>query len=192
MQPLRTHRHDAGCFVRTFSLSTVRWYAYLACLCHSLALYASLHACLHVHAWVLLASVLSMPQHNEVMDIRSKPTFVPCGHYLLFTFLHVWLHPCFYVWHIYHVYLLHASIICSLHLFLPLLAYWFLVFAFACTHMGRGRMELGDGLLGVSKRDADVSMWLIQAVVVSRFRSLAFPLWLCNLLNPFLPPPFLP
>ena len=44
-----------------------------------LALFASLHTCLHVHAWVLLAGVSSMLQHNEVMDIRSKPTFVPRG-----------------------------------------------------------------------------------------------------------------
>ena len=52
------HRHDAGCFVHTFPLFRfMRWYAYHACLCHLLALYASLHACLHVHAWVLLASV---------------------------------------------------------------------------------------------------------------------------------------
>ena len=38
----------------------VWWYACLAYLCHSLAFYASLHACLHVHAWVLLASVSSI------------------------------------------------------------------------------------------------------------------------------------
>ena len=31
--------------------------------------------------------------------------------------------------------LLHAPFICSLHIFLPLLVYWFLVFAFACMHM---------------------------------------------------------
>ena len=43
-------------------------------------------------------------------------------------------------------------------LFLPLLVYWFLVFAFACTHMERGCMELGHGLLGASKEGTDVSM----------------------------------
>ena len=56
------------------------WYAYHACLHHPLAFYASLHTCLHVQAWVLLTSVSSMLQHNEVMDIWSKPTFVPRGH----------------------------------------------------------------------------------------------------------------
>ena len=38
----------------------VRCYVYYACLCHPLAFYAFLHACLHVHAWVLLASVSSI------------------------------------------------------------------------------------------------------------------------------------
>ena len=63
-----------------------QWYACHACLRHSLAFYASLHACLHVHTWVLLASMSSVLQHNEVMDIRSKPTFVPREHHLLFAF----------------------------------------------------------------------------------------------------------
>ena len=40
-----------------------------------------------------------------------------------------------HVYHVYHAYLLYASFICYLHLFLPLLVCWFLVFAFACTHM---------------------------------------------------------
>ena len=174
----------------------VRWYACHACLCHLLGLYAFLHACLHVHAWVLLASVSSVLQHNEVMDIRSKllslvdTTF--CLLSWMFAFSLVCPHPCFYVCHIYHVYLLHASIMCSLHLFLPLLACWFLVFTFACTHMERGRMELGHGLPSASKGDTDARMWLSQAAVVSRFRMLASPFWLCTLLNYFIPPPFLP
>ena len=45
-----------------------------------------------------------------------------------------------------HAYLLYASFIHSLHIFLPLLVCWFLVFAFACTHMESGRLELGHGL----------------------------------------------
>ena len=70
---------------------SVRCYAYHACLCHSLAFSASLHACLHVYAWVLLASVSSILQHNEAIDIRSKLTFVPCRHHLLFTLSLVYL-----------------------------------------------------------------------------------------------------
>ena len=65
-------------------------------------------------------------------------------------------HPGFYVCHVYYVYLLYASLLCSLHLFLPWLICWFLVFAFACTHMERGRMELGHGLPGVNKMGEDV------------------------------------
>ena len=56
--------------------------------------YTSLHACSHVHAWVLLASVSSLLQHNEVIDIQSKPTFVPHGQHLLFSFLLVCFLTC--------------------------------------------------------------------------------------------------
>ena len=43
---------DADCFMHTFPLfrCSMRCYACYACLRHPLALYASLHACLHVHA----------------------------------------------------------------------------------------------------------------------------------------------
>ena len=163
------HHHDASCFIHTFPLfRSMRCYACHACLCHLLIFYAPLHACLHVHAWVLLASVPSMLQHNEVMDIRSKPTFFPYGHHLLFAFfLSVWLLACllaflFFACHVYHAYLLYASFICTLHLFLPLLVYWFLAFAFAfafaCIHMERGRMELGHGLPSASKKGEDASV----------------------------------
>ena len=90
------HRHDAGCFVHTFPLFCfVRCYACHACLCHLLAFFESLHACLHVYAWVLLASVSSILQHNEAMDIWSKPTFVPRRHHpcLLSCFLAYWFGP---------------------------------------------------------------------------------------------------
>ena len=76
------HCHDAGCFVHTFPLfCSIRWYACHAYLCHPLAWIS----CIHVHAWVLLASVSSIPQHNEAMDIQSN--VVPCRHHLLFIFL---------------------------------------------------------------------------------------------------------
>ena len=89
------HRYDAGCFVHTFPfLHFAWWYACHAFLCHLLAFSASLHACLHVYAWVLLVSVSSMLQHNEAMDIWSKPTIVPRGHHLLFVFMLVCLFAC--------------------------------------------------------------------------------------------------
>ena len=46
-----------------------------------IASFASLHAFLHVHAWVCVLSIL---QSNGTMDTRSKPTFVLLGHPLLF------------------------------------------------------------------------------------------------------------
>ena len=63
-----------------------------------------------------------------------------------------------YAYHVYHAYLLYASFICSLHLFLPLLVCWFFVLAFACTHMERGSIELGHGLPGESKKGKDASL----------------------------------
>ena len=76
-----------------------------------------------------------------------------------FAFSLVCLLSCFFTCHVYHVYLLYASFICSLHLFLPLLVYWFLVFAFACTHMEQERMELGHGLPDTSEKGEDGLYW---------------------------------
>ena len=130
-----------------------------------------------------------MLQHHKVMDIRSKPTFIPHGHHLLFVFLLVCFFACLLAFLLHLPCLSCLSILClfiySLHLSLPLLVCRFLVSAFACTHMERGCMELGHGSPGASKRDTDTSMWLSQATVVSRFRSLASLFWLCTLLNPF-------
>ena len=78
----------------------------------------------------------------------------------LFAFSLVCLLSFFFACHVYHAYLLYASFICSLHLFLPLLVYWFFVFAFACTHIERGRIELGHGIPGTSKRGEDATMWI--------------------------------
>ena len=153
--------------IKRFGSPYFHVYACYACLCHSLAFCAFLHACLYVHALVLLVSVSSTLQHNEVMDIRSKPTFVPRGHHLLFAFLLVSLLVCWLAF----LLLSHATLAISILLVcfapfshylrissFPLLVCWFLVFAFACTHLERGRMELGHGLPGASKKDKDASM----------------------------------
>ena len=50
--------------------------------------------------------------------------------------------------------------------FLPLLVCYFFVFAFACTHMEWGRMELGHDLLGTSKKGKDASTWSRQATAM--------------------------
>ena len=160
------HHHDAGCFVHTFlAFYSVQWYAFHACLCHPLAFYASLHAYSHIYAWVLLVNVSSMLQHNEFMDIQSKPTFVPRKHHPLFAFLLVCLFACFLAFLLLCLpFLSCLSIlclfICSLHLFLPLLVCEFLFFAFACTNMEWGRLELGHSLPSTSKRGVGASMWI--------------------------------
>ena len=157
MQPLGRHLHDACCFVHTSPLFRfVRRYACHACLCHSLAFYAFLNACLHVHAWVLLASVSSILQHNEAMDIGSKPTFVPRRHHLLFVSLLVAFLTCLFA-------ISFTCLLASLFLCLPYLSCLFtlrplaiiyafsfyclftgfLLFAFACTHMEQGHTKLG-------------------------------------------------
>ena len=74
-----------------FLFRSAQCYTYHACLCHPLAFYASLHACLNVRAWVLLVSVSSILQHNKIMGIWFKTTFAPRGHHLLFAFLLVCL-----------------------------------------------------------------------------------------------------
>ena len=84
--------------------------------------------------------------HLSLMDTTF--CLFPC----LFPFLLVCLLSC-YICHVYLLYLLYAFLLCSLHLFLPWLVFWFLVFAFTCTHM-----ELGHDLPGTSKRGEDVNM----------------------------------
>ena len=95
--------------------------------------------------------------HNLHLSL-TETTF--CLLSYLFAFVLVRLLSCFFACYVYHAYLLYASFICSLHLFLLLLVCWFLVFAFACTHMERGRMELEHGFPGTSKKGEDASMWI--------------------------------
>ena len=57
-----------------------------------------------------------------------------------------------------------------------LLVSWFLVFAFACTHIERGCLELRQGLPGASKKGMDVSMRLSRVAVFNRSRVYLFPL----------------
>ena len=146
----------------------MQWHTYHVCLRHLLAFYASLHACSHVHAWVLLASVSSILQHNEAMDIWSKPAFIPRGHDLLFAFLL----SCLYVYLCLSCLPPHAMLAISillvcfctlLHTIYASLSFHclstgFLALPFACIHTERGHMELGHDLLGVSKKGEDASM----------------------------------
>ena len=117
--------------------------------------------CMSLVCWYVLSTL----QHNEVMDIQSKLTFVPRRHNLLCVFSFVCLLtrllalvlpclPCLLCLSILGLF------IYSLHPFPPLLVCWFFVFAFVCTHMEQGRTELGHGLPGASKKGASASMWI--------------------------------
>ena len=127
------------------------------------------------HAWVLLARVSSMLQHNEVMDIQSKPTFVHRGHHLLFTFLLVCFLSCFFSCHVYHAYLLYASFICFLHLF-PSISCLSVSCLYLCMYTYGVRMLRARAQSprrkqkGRRREHVEIS----QAVIFSRFRSLAF------------------
>ena len=106
--------------------------AYHAFLCHLLALCASLHACLHVHAWVLLVSVSSMLQHNENMDIRSKPTFVLRGCHLFVCFLACLPFACYLLSYLFAPFLI--CLLASCMLCLSLLSCLFVLHPFAIIY----------------------------------------------------------
>ena len=136
----------------------------LVCVIHWLSMHLYMLAHMSMHESCLL---VCLPCFSTMklwtFDPNLYQSFVDTTFCLLsslFAFLLVYMLSCFFTCHVYHAYLLYASFICSLHLFLPLLVYWFLVFAFTCTHMERGCMVLGHGLPSASKRGKDVSMWI--------------------------------
>ena len=131
----------------------------------------------------------SMLQHNGVLDIRSKPTFVPRGYYLLFHFcllvlLLVYLFSCFLVPLLAMSIMLicfmprsYALCIFSLHcLFAGFLSLHLHVHTWSGTLRARAqsprRKQKGHGY-----KHVDVS----QAALFNRFRGLAYPIWLCTL-----------
>ena len=78
----KIHLHGVG--VLDSHLSPLRvMFICLPCLLGAtrFAFFTSLHACLHVHAWVYMLSIF---QSNGTMDPRSRPTFVLLEHPLLF------------------------------------------------------------------------------------------------------------
>ena len=73
------------CLMHTLSLLHVMLLCLPCLLCATclafLCFFASLHACLHVHAWVYVSSIL---RSNGTMATQFKPTFVLRGHPILF------------------------------------------------------------------------------------------------------------
>ena len=126
-----------------------------------------------------------MLQHNEAMDIRSKPTFVPRGHHLLFAFLLVCLLACLLA----SLFLCLPCISClpALFLFHTLFAHFpsiacLLVSCFCLCMYTHGAREWSPRRKQRGRGRKHVN--LSQAVVASRIRGLASPIWLYTLLNP--------
>ena len=146
--------------------------------------------CLHGHAWVLLASVLSMLQHNEIMDIWSKPTFVPHEHHLLFVFLLVFLLICLLTFLFLCLPCLpRLTALCLFHmLFASFPSIACLLVSCLCLYMYTHGVRTHEARalfprLKQKGRGCE-HVDIIQAAVFSRFRSLAFPIWFCTLLKP--------
>ena len=129
-----------ACLIYTFLCSVRCCYACLACFVPPIWLFfASLHACLHVYAWVCVSSIL---QSNGTMDTQFKPTFVLLGHPLLFD--NMFVCPCL------TLPLIACLLACfpSICFFACLLACFF----WYCMYMGHGHLEQRYDLLGASKR----------------------------------------
>ena len=120
------------------------------------------------------------------MDIRSKPTFVPRKHHLLFAFLLVCLLACLLAFLFLCLQCLSClSTLCLVHMLYASLSFLCLSVGFlflpshvhthgARTHGARARSprrkQKGQGC-----EHMDIS----QAAVFSRFKGLASPIWLC-------------
>ena len=174
-------------------------------LCHLLPFYASLHACLHVHAWLLLASVSSI---NTMKLWTSDPNLhlSPHRHHLLFAFFIVCLFAYFLVClpssslaflvtcHVsYHMLCLLCLYACLLYTHCTLSTHLFL--SIACllvpclclcmyTHGARTQGVKAWSNRHKKKGHGCKHVDMSQVAMFSRFRDLASPIWLCTLLNP--------
>ena len=177
------HLCDAGCSTRTLSLSALCdvMLAILVCATRWLSMHLYMLAYMSMHESCLL---VCRPYFNTMKLWTSDPnlhlspvdtTF--CLPFCLFVFLLVcllaYLLSCFLICLScgsscllpYAMLAMSIMLICFMPLshalcifFLPLLVYWFLHFAFACTHMERGSMELGHRFPKASKKGEDASM----------------------------------
>ena len=131
-----------------------------------------------------------MLQHSEVMDIRSKPTFVIRGHHLLFTFLLVCLLACLLAFLLLCLPCLSClSALCLISMLFasfPSIACLLVSCLYLCMYTNGARTPGARAWSPRRKQKGrgcehvDIS----QAAMFSRFRGLASPIWLCTLLNP--------
>ena len=128
----------------------------LVCATHWLFVHLYMLAYMSMHESCLLVcrtcfNIMMLWTSNPNLHLSLVDTTF-CLLFLLICLLACSLSFLFFACHVYHAYLLYVSFICTLHLFLPLLVCWFLVFAFACTRTERGRMELGHDFPGVNRK----------------------------------------
>ena len=147
----------ASCILFLFSTPRDAMLTMLVCATYWLSMHLYMLAHMFMHESCLL---VCRPCFNTMKLWTFDPNLHLCPvdttfclPFCLFVFFLVCLLPCFpscfliclfilrlvmspaicYACRVYHAYLLYTSFICCLHLFLPLLACCFLVFA--CTHM---------------------------------------------------------
>ena len=171
------HLHVASCFVHTFPISrSVRWYAYHACLCQPLALYANTLAHMSMHESCLLVC-------RSCFNIMKLWTFDPNLHLSLVntTFcLPFRLFACFLVslsaMSIMLIcFIPLSSFICSLHLF-PSIACLLVPYLCLCMYTHGVRM-LGDRAQSPRHKQKGCKcehVEISQAAIFNRITSLAF------------------
>ena len=152
----------ASCIASPFSTSCNDMFVMVVCATRWLYMHLYTLAYMSVHESCLLVcrpcfNTMKLWTFDPNLHLSFADTTF-CLLSYLFTFLLICLLSCFFACHVYPAYLLYASFICSLHLFLPLLVCWFLVFAFACLHMEGGCFELGHSLPSASIKGVDASL----------------------------------
>ena len=125
-----------GCSMHTLPFSTPRdvMLTMLVCATRWLSMHFYTLAYMSMHeSWLLVCRPCLNTMKLSTFDPNlhlSLANTIFCLLSCLFAFSLVCMLSCSVACHVYHAYLLYASFICSLHLFLPLLVCWFLVFAF--------------------------------------------------------------
>ena len=92
---------------------------------------------------------------------------------------------CFFACHVHHAYLLYASFICSMHLFLSiacLLVSWLCLCIY--THRVKTHRVKAQSLKHKQKGWGCKHVDISQATMFSGFRGLALPIWFCTFKTP--------
>ena len=163
-------------------------------LFHSMRCYAY-HVCLRQHLYTL--AHMSMHEScllvcHPCLNTTKLWTFNPNLHlsfadttFCLLAFLFLCLLSCFFACHVHHAYLLYASFICSMHLFLSIAC---LLVSFSClcmyTHGARTHEVRAWSPKCKKKGRGCKHVDISQVAMFNRFKGLVSPICLCTLLNP--------